>query len=195
MIWPKVGSSFFKIPRRVVSSSYERIETKFHGYISIVIMESRHVLMKNIPRIFRNDQLNKNNSTNLTFARESFGKISRKKQKEGKKKKRKEEEIKKSKNERKFSTIIILTIKLRRCSTRDVNVIYKVRGQPRRVTIFTINSRYTINTRTWINRSVFALDIPLWPRGHGDRSRINSRGIVRLYYVDEAALSKYPIPR
>lgn len=161
MIWPKVGSSFFKIPRRVVSSSYERIETKFHGYISIVIMESRHVLMKNIPRIFRNDQLNKNN---LIFARESFGKISRRKQKEGKKKKRKEEEIKKSKNERKFSTIIILTIKLRRCSTRDVNVIYKVRGQPRRITIFTINSRYTINTRTWINRSVFALDIPLWPR-------------------------------
>lgn len=193
MIWPKVGSSFFKIPRRVVSSSYERIETKFHGYISIIRME--HVLMKNIPRVFRNDQLNKNNSTSLTFARESFGKISWRKQKEGKKKKRKEEEIKKSKNERKFSTIIILTIKLRRCSTRDVNVIYKVRGQPRRVTIFTINSRYTINTRTWINRSVFALDIPLWPRGHGDRSRINSRGIVRLYYVDEAALSKYPIPR
>lgn len=164
MIWPKVGSSFFKIPRRVVSSSYERIETKFHGYISIITTELRHLLMKNIPRIFRNDQLNKNNSTNLTFTRESFGKISRKKQKEGKKKKRKEEEIKKSKNERKFSTIIILTIKLRRCSTRDVNVIYKVRGQPRRVTIFTINSRYTINTRTWINRSVFALDIPLWPR-------------------------------
>lgn len=157
----------------------------------------KHVLMKNIPRVFRNDQLNKNNSTNLIFARESFGKISRKKQKEGKKKKRKEEEIKKSKNERKFSTITISAIKLRRfrCSTRDVNVIYKVRGQPRRVTIFTINSRYTINTRTWINRSVFALDIPLWPRGHGDRSRINSRGIVRLYYVDEAALSKYPIPR
>lgn len=192
MIWPKVGSSFFKIPRRVVSSSYERIETKFHGYISIITTELRHLLMKNIPRIFRNDQLNKNN---LIFARESFGKISRRKQKEGKKKKRKEEEIKKSKNERKFSTIIILTIKLRRCSTRDVNVIYKVRGQPRRVTIFTINSRYTINTRTWINRSVFALDIPLWPRGRGDRSRINSRGIVRLYYVDEAALSKYPIPR
>lgn len=193
MIWPKVGSSFFKIPRRVVSSSYERIETKFHGYISIITIE--HVLMKNIPKVFRNDQLNKNNSTNLTFARESFGKISRKKQKEGKKKKRKEEEIKKSKNERKFSTIIY-EIKLRfRCSTRDVNVIYKVRGQPRRVTIFTINSRYTINTRTWINRSVFALDIPLWPRGRGDRSRINSRGIVRLYYVDEAALSKYPIPR
>lgn len=192
MIWPKVGSSFFKIPRRVVSSSYERIETKFHGYISIITTELRHLLMKNIPRIFRNDQLNKNN---LIFARESFGKISRRKQKEGKKKKRKEEEIKKSKNERKFSTIIILTIKLRRCSTRDVNVIYKVRGQPRRITIFTINSRYTINTRTWINRSVFALDIPLWPRGHGDRSRINSRGIVRLYYVDEAALSKYPIPR
>lgn len=92
---------------------------------------------------------------------------------------------------------IISAIKLRRfrCSIRDVNVIYKVRGQPRRVTIFTINSRYTINTRTWINRSVFALDIPLWPRGRGDRSRINSRGIVRLYYVDEAALSKYPIPR
>lgn len=192
MIWPKVGSSFFKIPRRVVFSSYERIETKFHGYISIITTELRHLLMKNIPRIFRNDQLNKNN---LIFARESFGKISRRKQKEGKKKKRKEEEIKKSKNERKFSTIIILTIKLRRCSTRDVNVIYKVRGQPRRVTIFTINSRYTINTRTWINRSVFALDIPLWPRGRGDRSRINSRGIVRLYYVDEAALSKYPIPR
>lgn len=161
MIWPKVGSSFFKIPRRVVSSSYERIETKFHGYISIITIE--HVLMKNIPKVFRNDQLNKNNSTNLTFARESFGKISRKKQKEGKKKKRKEEEIKKSKNERKFSTIIY-EIKLRfRCSTRDVNVIYKVRGQPRRVTIFTINSRYTINTRTWINRSVFALDIPPWP--------------------------------
>lgn len=192
MIWPKVGSSFFKIPRRVVSSSYERIETKFHGYISIITTELRHLLMKNIPRIFRNDQLNKNN---LIFARESFGKISRRKQKEGKKKKRKEEEIKKSKNERKFSTIIY-EIKLRfRCSTRDVNVIYKVRGQPRRVTIFTINSRYTINTRTWINRSVFALDIPLWPRGRGDRSRINSRGIVRLYYVDEAALSKYPIPR
>lgn len=43
------------------------------------------------------------------------------------------------------------------------------------VTIFTINSRYAINTRTWINRSVFALASPVASSGRGNRSRINIR--------------------
>lgn len=43
------------------------------------------------------------------------------------------------------------------------------------VTIFTINSRYAINTRTWINRSVFALASPVASPGRGNRSRINIR--------------------
>lgn len=60
------------------------------------------------------------------------------------------------------------------------------------VTIFTINSRYAINTRTWINRSVFALAFPCGqPRPWESISNQYPR-IVRLYYVDEAVCSKYP---
>lgn len=62
------------------------------------------------------------------------------------------------------------------------------------VTIFTINSRYAINTRTWINRSVFALASPCGipqPRPWESISNQYPR-IVRLYYVDEAVCSKYP---